>query len=112
MDPLGTISQRVYRDGTRYIDGKYVKDLSALNRPLEQTIIIDDNADCISMQVSVLLWVWVEDAGLFRRCSQSGPGTGRAGGGGTGCFWMRYIPPDIYSLSQVSLDVWVIGVEG
>ncbi|CAM9560178.1 unnamed protein product, partial [Ectocarpus sp. 4 AP-2014] len=50
MDPQGTISQRVYRDGTRYIDGKYVKDLSALNRPLEQTLIIDDNADCISMQ--------------------------------------------------------------
>lgn len=51
MDPSGTISQRVYRDGTRYIDGKYVKDLSALNRPLHQTLIIDDNADCISMQV-------------------------------------------------------------
>lgn len=51
MDPQGTISQRVYRDGTRYIDGKYVKDLSALNRPLQQTVIIDDNADCISMQV-------------------------------------------------------------
>ncbi|CAM9489090.1 unnamed protein product, partial [Ectocarpus fasciculatus] len=50
MDPQGTISQRVYRDGTRYIHGKYVKDLSALNRPLEQTLIIDDNADCISMQ--------------------------------------------------------------
>ncbi|CAM9158188.1 unnamed protein product, partial [Pylaiella littoralis] len=50
MDPTGTISQRVYRDGTRYIDGKYVKDLSALNRPLNQTVIIDDNADCISMQ--------------------------------------------------------------
>lgn len=54
MDPTGTISQRVYRDGTRYIDGKYVKDLSALNRPLNQTVIIDDNADCISMQVCVL----------------------------------------------------------
>lgn len=53
MDPSGTISQRVYRDGTRYIDGKYVKDLSALNRPLHQTLIIDDNADCISMQVCV-----------------------------------------------------------
>ena len=51
MDPQGTISQRVYRDGTRYIDGKYVKDLSALNRPLQQTLIIDDNPDCISMQV-------------------------------------------------------------
>ena len=58
MDQLGTISQRVYRDGTRYIDGKYVKDLSALNRPLEQTVIIDDNADCISMQVGCwCLWV-------------------------------------------------------
>ncbi|CAN0392358.1 unnamed protein product, partial [Laminaria digitata] len=50
MDPLGAVSQRVYRDGTRYIDGKHVKDLSALNRPLEQLVIIDDNADCISMQ--------------------------------------------------------------
>eukprot|EP00903_Cladosiphon_okamuranus_P012306 g11538.t1 len=51
MDPQGaTISQRLYRDGTRYIDGKYVKDLSALNRPLQQTLIIDDNSDCISMQ--------------------------------------------------------------
>ncbi|CAM9492590.1 unnamed protein product [Scytosiphon promiscuus] len=50
MDPQGMITQRVYRDGTRYIDGKYIKDLTALNRPLEQTLIIDDNPDCISMQ--------------------------------------------------------------
>lgn len=56
MDTQGTISQRVYRDGTRYIDGKYVKDLSALGRPLEQVVIVDDNADCISMQVSGMLF--------------------------------------------------------
>ena len=61
MDPLGAVTQRVYRDGTRYIDGKHVKDLSALNRPLEQVVIIDDNADCISMQVWCVVWcgpVW------------------------------------------------------
>lgn len=52
MDPQGMISQRLYRDGTRYIDGKYIKDLTAINRPLDQTLIIDDNPDCISMQVS------------------------------------------------------------
>lgn len=51
MDTQGAVSQRVYRDGTRYIDGKYVKDLSALGRPLEHVVIVDDNADCISMQV-------------------------------------------------------------
>ncbi len=79
MDPHGMISQRVYRDGTRYIDGKYVKDLTALNRPLEQTIIIDDNADCISMQVGVLIWVWVEDTALWRRYLQSGPDGGHVG---------------------------------
>lgn len=51
MDTQGVVSQKVFREGTRYIDGKYVKDLSALNRPLEQVVIVDDNADCISMQV-------------------------------------------------------------
>lgn len=52
MDPhVQYISNRVFRDGTRYINGKYVKDLSALNRPLEKVVIIDDNPDCISLQV-------------------------------------------------------------
>lgn len=52
MDPDNMyISHRLYRDGTRFVDGKYVKDLTSLNRPLEQLVIVDDNDDCISMQV-------------------------------------------------------------
>lgn len=58
MDPHGLVSQKVYRDGTRYINGKHVKDLTALNRPLSQVVIVDNNPDCISMQVHILLHVF------------------------------------------------------
>ena len=41
---------RLYRESTRYVDGKYVKDLSHLNRDMSKVIIMDSNPDAFSMQ--------------------------------------------------------------
>ncbi|RKP26158.1 HAD-like domain-containing protein, partial [Syncephalis pseudoplumigaleata] len=50
LDPVGYVPLRFYRDATRYIDGKHVKDLSHLNRDLSQVIIMDSNPDAYSLQ--------------------------------------------------------------
>ena len=41
---------RLYRESTRYVDGKYVKDLSHLNRDMSKVIIMDSNPEAFSMQ--------------------------------------------------------------
>jgi RNA polymerase II subunit A small phosphatase-like protein len=46
LDPNGYITTRLYRDScTEQEDGSYVKDLSLLNRPLSEVIIVDNNPD-------------------------------------------------------------------
>eukprot|EP00939_MAST-03C_sp_MAST-3C-sp1_P000099 g99.t1 len=40
---------RLYRESTLYKNGKYIKDLSRLNRPLSRTIIIDDDASAFQL---------------------------------------------------------------
>ncbi|TPX31841.1 hypothetical protein SmJEL517_g04934 [Synchytrium microbalum] len=50
LDPYRFIMYRLYRDSTRFIDNKFVKDLSVLNRDLGKTIIIDINPDSYSLQ--------------------------------------------------------------
>ncbi|KAK7030752.1 mitochondrial import inner membrane translocase subunit TIM50 [Favolaschia claudopus] len=42
------ISHRLYREATRSINGKIVKDLSYLNRPLETVISLDTNPEHVS----------------------------------------------------------------
>ncbi|KAI8056732.1 HAD-like domain-containing protein [Syncephalis plumigaleata] len=50
LDPVGYVPLRFYRDATRYIDGKHVKDLTHLNRDLSQVIIMDSNPEAFSLQ--------------------------------------------------------------
>ncbi|CAG8524632.1 1662_t:CDS:10 [Acaulospora morrowiae] len=50
LDPLAMVPLRLYRESTRYVDGKIVKDLSKLNRDLSKVIIMDSNADSYSLQ--------------------------------------------------------------
>lgn len=51
LDPYrSSISHSLFREGTRYRDGKIIKDLSALNRDLGKVILIDTNPDAYSMQ--------------------------------------------------------------
>ncbi|CAO3697940.1 unnamed protein product [Rhizopus stolonifer] len=50
LDPYQYAMYRLYRDATRYVDGKYVKDLSHLNRDLSKVIIMDSNPQSFSLQ--------------------------------------------------------------
>lgn len=50
LDPYQYALYKLYRDGTRYEDGKYIKDLSHLNRDLSKVIIMDSNPDAFSLQ--------------------------------------------------------------
>lgn len=70
LDPYQYAMYRLYRDGTRYIDGKYVKDLSYLNRDLSKVIIMDSNPESFSLQPEngIALKPWkgnADDKGLL-----------------------------------------------
>ncbi|CAO3639126.1 unnamed protein product [Mucor hiemalis] len=61
---------RLYREATRYVDGKYVKDLSHLNRDLSKVIIMDSNPEsfCLQPENGIALKPWkgeVKDQGLL-----------------------------------------------
>ncbi|GFN87019.1 mitochondrial import inner membrane translocase subunit tim50 [Plakobranchus ocellatus] len=61
LDPQGYIMYRLYRDATRYMDGKHVKDLSCLNREMSRIIMLDCSKDAVSLQPrnSLVLQKWV-----------------------------------------------------
>ncbi|KAI8344008.1 HAD-like domain-containing protein [Chlamydoabsidia padenii] len=65
VDPYQYAMYRLYRDGTRYVDGQYIKDLSNLNRDLSKVIIMDSNSQAFSMQPEngVALKPWKGEAG-------------------------------------------------
>ena len=48
LDPFGCISYHLYRFATQYRDGKYVKDLSILNRDLKDVVIVGHDRDGFS----------------------------------------------------------------
>jgi len=50
LDPRRTIRHRLYRDATTYSQGHHRKDLGALNRDLDRTLIIDCSNEAFSMQ--------------------------------------------------------------
>ncbi|KAF9433822.1 mitochondrial inner membrane protein required for protein import [Entomortierella beljakovae] len=50
LDPYQYAPYRLFRESTRYIDGKHVKDLSHLNRDLSKVIIMDSNPDAYALQ--------------------------------------------------------------
>ncbi|KAF9913755.1 mitochondrial inner membrane protein required for protein import [Lobosporangium transversale] len=63
LDPYQYAVYRLFRESTRYIDGKYVKDLSHLNRDLSKVIIMDSNPDAYSLQPenSIAMKPWTGD---------------------------------------------------
>ncbi len=50
LDKEGLIMHRLYRDATRFHQGKHVKDLSKLNRDLRHVVIVDDDPDAFQFQ--------------------------------------------------------------
>lgn len=38
LDPQGYIMYRLFKDATRYQDGQHIKDLGALNRPINKVL--------------------------------------------------------------------------
>ncbi|KAF9968345.1 mitochondrial inner membrane protein required for protein import [Mortierella alpina] len=50
LDPYQYAPYRLFKESTRYIDGKHVKDLSHLNRDLSKVIIMDSNPDAYALQ--------------------------------------------------------------
>ncbi|RUS85071.1 hypothetical protein EGW08_007165 [Elysia chlorotica] len=61
LDPQGYIMYRLYRDATRYMEGKHVKDLSCLNREMSRVIMLDCSKDATSLQPrnSLVLSKWL-----------------------------------------------------
>ncbi|KAK8992452.1 hypothetical protein V6N11_048533 [Hibiscus sabdariffa] len=65
LDPQGRfISHRLYRDSCREVNGKFVKDLSAMGRDLGRVVIVDDNPNAYSLQPenAVPIRPFVEDS--------------------------------------------------
>jgi import inner membrane translocase subunit TIM50 len=50
LDPYQYATYRLYRDHTRLIDGKYVKDISQLNRDPKKVIMVDIDPNAYSLQ--------------------------------------------------------------
>ncbi|KAG7670085.1 hypothetical protein Ndes2526B_g06470 [Nannochloris sp. 'desiccata'] len=50
LDPQRLVQYRLYRDSTRYVNGKHVRDLSKLNRDLKQVLLITADPDAFALQ--------------------------------------------------------------
>ncbi|KAG0251274.1 mitochondrial inner membrane protein required for protein import [Mortierella polycephala] len=63
LDPYQYAPYRLFRESTRYIDGKHVKDLSHLNRDLSKVIIMDSNPDAYLLQPenAIAMKPWLGD---------------------------------------------------
>ncbi|KAG7163915.1 mitochondrial import inner membrane translocase subunit TIM50-C-like [Homarus americanus] len=48
LDPNGYVWYRLFKDTTRYVEGKHVKDLTCLNRDLSKVICVDWDSDAVS----------------------------------------------------------------
>jgi import inner membrane translocase subunit TIM50 len=58
------ITYRLYREATRVVDGKLVKDLSYLNRDLSKVVLLDTNSEHAEMQPenAIIMPKWKGDA--------------------------------------------------
>lgn len=63
LDKTKTIKHRLYRDSCVFAEGLYLKDLSRLGRPLEQTILVDNAATSYLLQPEngVAIHSWFSD---------------------------------------------------
>jgi len=50
IDPMGYVEHRLFQQHCTCVNGAYVKDLSLLGRPLDQTVIIDNSLISFSFQ--------------------------------------------------------------
>jgi import inner membrane translocase subunit TIM50 len=50
LDPQRLVTYRLYRDSTQYVNGKHVRDLSKLNRGLEQVLLVTADPDAYALQ--------------------------------------------------------------
>lgn len=50
LDPVHLMQFTLFREATKFENGKHVKDLSYLNRPLETTVVIDTRAEHVANQ--------------------------------------------------------------
>ncbi|XP_047490667.1 mitochondrial import inner membrane translocase subunit TIM50-C-like [Penaeus chinensis] len=48
LDPNGYIWYRLFKDSTRYVNGKHIKDLNCLNRDLSKVICVDWDGEAVS----------------------------------------------------------------
>ncbi|CAG8465251.1 1051_t:CDS:10 [Scutellospora calospora] len=63
LDPLGMVPFRLFRESTRYVEGKVIKDISKLNRDLSKVIVMDSNPEAYALQPDNVISVppWTED---------------------------------------------------
>ena len=65
FDPYNMATYKLYRESTRFQDGKFIKDLSHLNRDLSKVICVDIDADAYSLQPEngLLVKPWTGEKG-------------------------------------------------
>ncbi|CCG82918.1 CTD small phosphatase-like protein [Taphrina deformans PYCC 5710] len=66
LDPYrSSISASLFRESARYDNGKVIKDLSYMNRPMSNIILLDTNPDAVSAQPenAILLKPWKGETG-------------------------------------------------
>ncbi|KAJ1555123.1 mitochondrial inner membrane protein required for protein import [Nowakowskiella sp. JEL0078] len=65
IDPLGFSMYRLYREHTHYIKGKYIKDVTHLNRDPSKVIVLDVKPENISLQPEngILMKPWKGESG-------------------------------------------------
>lgn len=64
LDPFNYVTYRLYRDSCRYVGGKYIKDLSCLNRDLSKVLVLDTEDHAVSKQPenAIILKPWTGDS--------------------------------------------------
>ena len=65
LDPFQYAMYRLYKDHTKLTKGKYVKDITQLNRDPKKVIILDNNPDSYSLQPEngIFLKSWKGESG-------------------------------------------------
>lgn len=60
LDPSRFALYRLYKDSTRYVNGRHVRDLSKLNRELGQVLLLTANEDAYQLQPENAVKVGIE----------------------------------------------------
>lgn len=65
LDTKGSIMFRLFRDSTRYVNGKRIKDLNCLNRDLSKVILVDWDKEACSLNPHncIILDKWLGEGG-------------------------------------------------